>query len=45
VVVPKRVEADVLKRAFDKVHGENQVRDAIRNGLGAVETFKRFGIL
>ncbi len=45
VVVPQRVEAEVLKRAFDKVHGENQVRDAIRSGLGAVETFKKFGIL
>jgi regulator of RNase E activity RraA len=45
VVVPKQVETEVLKRAFDKVHGENQVRDAIRSGLSAVETFKKYGIL
>ena len=45
VVVPKRVEDDVLKLAFAKVLGENQVRDAIRAGMTSREAFKTFGIL
>jgi 4-hydroxy-4-methyl-2-oxoglutarate aldolase len=45
VVVPSRVEAAVVRRAWDKAHAENQVRDAIRDGLGATEAFRRFGVL
>ena len=30
VVVPQRAEAAVVRRAWDKVHAENEVRDAIR---------------
>jgi regulator of RNase E activity RraA len=45
VVVPQHVEQQVLHNAWEKVHAENQVRDAIRQGLGAVEAFERFGVL
>jgi regulator of RNase E activity RraA len=45
VVVPQEVEAEVLRRAWIKVHAENEVRDAIRAGLGAVEAFRRYGVL
>lgn len=45
VVVPQSVETEVLQRAWEKVHAENQVRDAIRGGMGAVEAFQRFGVL
>ncbi len=45
VVVPARVEAAVVKRAWDKAHAENQVRDAIREGLSATDAFRRFGVL
>jgi regulator of RNase E activity RraA len=45
VVVPRAVEAAVVRRAWDKVHAENQVRDAIRAGLKATDAFDRFGIL
>ena len=45
VVVPARVEAAVVRRAWDKAHAENQVRDAIRDGLSATESFRRFGVL
>ena len=45
VVVPKRVESEVLKLAFAKVLGENQVRDAIRAGMTSRDAFKTFGIL
>jgi regulator of RNase E activity RraA len=45
VVIPRAVEANALARAWAKVHGENQVRDAIRSGMKAADAYKRFGIL
>ena len=45
VVVPHALETAVIRRAWDKVHAENEVRDAIRGGMGAAEAFDRFGVL
>lgn len=45
VVVPAQVEADVLRLAFAKVSGENQVREAIAAGMSATDAFEKFGIL
>ncbi len=45
VVIPKAVEAAVLRRAWAKVHDENRVRDAIRSGMKATAAFERFGVL
>ena len=45
VVVPQAVETEALARAWEKVHAENHVRDAIRGGLLAGEAFERFGVL
>jgi 4-hydroxy-4-methyl-2-oxoglutarate aldolase len=45
VVVPRHIEAAVVRRSWDKVHAENQVRDAIRGGMKATEAFERFGVL
>jgi 4-hydroxy-4-methyl-2-oxoglutarate aldolase len=45
VVIPRRVEATVLDRAWSKAQQENQVRGAIRSGMKAAEIFDRFGIL
>jgi regulator of RNase E activity RraA len=45
VVVPRTVEAAVVRRAWDKVHAENQVRDAIRAGMTAADAFDQFGVL
>ncbi len=45
VVVPREVEAAVIARAWNKVHAEDQVRDAIRGGMGAVTAFETFGVL
>jgi len=45
VVVPAAVEAEAIQRAWDKVHAENEVRDAIRNGLKASEAFAKYGVL
>jgi 4-hydroxy-4-methyl-2-oxoglutarate aldolase len=45
VVIPKAVEAVVLRRAWAKTHEENRVRDAIRSGMKAAAAFERFGVL
>jgi 4-hydroxy-4-methyl-2-oxoglutarate aldolase len=45
VVVPKAVEVSVVRRAWDKVHAENQVRDAIQKGMKATTAFETFGVL
>lgn len=45
VVVPLEAEVEVLRLAFEKVRGENQVRDSIRAGMSAVDVFKKYGIL
>jgi regulator of RNase E activity RraA len=45
VVVPKAIEAAVVRRAWEKVHAENQVRDAIRQGMKATTAFETFGVL
>ena len=45
VVVPQRVEAEVLRAAWDKVHAENEVRAAIAGGMSATEAFRKYGVL
>lgn len=45
VVVPQSQEEAVLRRAWDKAQAENLVRDALRAGQGAVDTFRKFGVL
>ena len=45
VVVPKQVESEAIRRAWDKVHAENRTRDAIRGGLKAADAYKKFGVL
>jgi regulator of RNase E activity RraA len=45
VVVPRDVETEVIRLAWEKVHAENAVRDAIRGGLNAAEAYRKFGIL
>ncbi len=45
VVVPQIVEQEAIRRAWDKVHAENVVRDSIRNGLKATEAFAKYGVL
>jgi len=45
VVVPQAVEHEAIRRAWEKVHAENQVRDSIRNGLKAQEAFAKYGVL
>lgn len=45
VAIPQLVEHDAIERAWKKVTGENQVRDAIQQGMKVSEAFDRFGIL
>lgn len=45
VVIPREVESEVLSRAWQKVHAENQVRDAIRNGMKATAAWHQFRVL
>lgn len=45
VVVPCSVEGEVIRRAWEKVHAENEVRDAIRAGMKATAAFDKYGVL
>jgi 4-hydroxy-4-methyl-2-oxoglutarate aldolase len=45
VVVPRHAEDAVIRRAWEKVHAENRVREAIAAGMKASEAFATFGIL
>ena len=45
VVVPQDVADVVIARAWEKVQGENRVRDELRAGSSVVATFKKYGIL
>ena len=45
VVVPRAVEAAVLRRAWKKVHDESEVRDAIAGGMKAADAFAKYGVL
>ena len=45
VVVPQEVEAEAIRRAWVKVHAENEVRDAIRAGMKATAAFAKYGVL
>lgn len=45
VVVPQKVEAEAIRRAWEKVHAENITRDAIKGGMKAVAAYKKYGVL
>jgi 4-hydroxy-4-methyl-2-oxoglutarate aldolase len=45
VIVPQEREQEVLQAAWKKVHAENITRDAIRDGMGAVEAYEKYGVL
>ncbi len=45
VVVPREVEAEVVRRAWEKVSAENTVRDAIASGITATAAFQKYGVL
>lgn len=45
VVIPQKVEDEVIHRAMEKVTAENVSRDEIRNGMKAVDVYKKYGVL
>lgn len=45
VIVPRKVEAEVLERALAKARGEKVVRQEIENGMSSTAAFKKYGIL
>ncbi|HRK18719.1 MAG TPA: RraA family protein [Hyphomicrobiaceae bacterium] len=45
VVVPKRIEKDVLRLAFEKVAGEKNTLHDLQRGESLASVFKRYGIL
>lgn len=45
VVVPHELEAETIRRAWEKVHAENITRDAIRGGMLASEAYRTYGVL
>jgi regulator of RNase E activity RraA len=45
VVVPRAIEEQIIQAAWEKVHAENQVRDAIRAGMKATDVFRKYGVL
>lgn len=45
IVVPKKVEAEVIERALAKARGEKQVRKEIEAGMSSTAAFKKYGIL
>jgi 4-hydroxy-4-methyl-2-oxoglutarate aldolase len=45
VVIPQEAEQDVVRRALEKVSGENQSREALQRGEKLADVFRRLGIL
>jgi 4-hydroxy-4-methyl-2-oxoglutarate aldolase len=45
VVVPRSVEQEALRMAWDKVHAENVTRESIRRGMLATEAYQKYGVL
>lgn len=45
VIIPKEIEEEVIRRAWEKATGEKTVGRAIRAGMSAVEAFRKYGIL
>jgi regulator of RNase E activity RraA len=45
VIVPKKVETEVMLKALTKARGEKTVRKAIEGGMSSTDAFKKYGIL
>ena len=45
VVVPQQIEAELIQCAWQKVHAENFVRDAIKSGMKASDAYNKYGVL
>ncbi len=45
LIIPKEIEKEVIRRAYEKATGEKTVAEAIRSGMPARASFDRFGIM
>ncbi len=45
LIIPQEIEEEVIKKAYEKATGEKMVAEAIRGGLGAVESYAKHGIM
>ena len=45
VVIPHDAEQEVVRRALEKISGENQSREALQQGEKLADVFRRLGIL
>lgn len=45
VIIPRKIEAEVVMQALNKARGEKLVRSAIENGMSSTDAFLKFGIL
>lgn len=45
IVIPRKVEAEVIERALAKARGEMLVRKEIEGGMSSTAAFKKYGIL
>jgi regulator of RNase E activity RraA len=45
VIIPAKIEAEVIERALAKARGERLVRKEIENGMSSTEAFRKYGIL
>jgi len=45
VVLPKKIEKEVIRKALEKARGEKLVRREIENGMSSTDAFNKYGIL
>lgn len=45
VVIPRAIEQDTIRLSLEKVRTENQVKQALLQGMSTVEAYQTFGIL
>jgi regulator of RNase E activity RraA len=45
VIIPQRVEKEVIAESLKKASGENLVRKEIENGMSSTAAFQKYGIL
>jgi regulator of RNase E activity RraA len=45
IVIPRKVEAEVIEKAVEKATGEKVVRKAIEAGMTSTDAFRKYGIL
>ena len=45
VIIPRKVEAEVIEKALEKARGEKTVLKAIQDGMSTVDAFAKYGIM